>query len=93
MFKVGDIVKLSNMAKIAFRGECGELGYHTYDIVIDGDCYGCSSAHVDEFQYCIGEVIGLDEWDVEVKWLPSNLRYKYLVSHLELANKKLLPFI
>lgn len=60
------------------------------------DCWGCSSTHIIEFQDCIGVVIGPMNYNnegendpskygpqVDVRWMPSNLRYSYMPEHLE----------
>lgn len=84
-FKVGDHVKITEYGKTMFRGECGKLGYH-----IDPDyprfynCMKCSSAHADEFEHCIGTIIEINEYeDIDVRWLPDNLRYSYRPEYLQ----------
>lgn len=65
----------------------------------EGDCWGCSTAHVEEFGQCIGVVEGLTDYnnsnephdpnkvgpEYDVRWQPSNLRYGYQPEHLELV--------
>lgn len=78
----GTRVRMSEELKRLLRGRCGEAGAHIgpFD---DGDCFGCSSAHVDEFGECVGIVQGKmfpdvdDEPEVNVIWMPSMLRYGY----------------
>ena len=84
-FKVDDHVKMSDHGKTMFRGKCGDVGYH-----IDPDyprfysCIMCSSDHVEEFECCIGVIIGINDYnDVEVRWLPDNLRYSYPSEYLQ----------
>lgn len=48
-----------------------------------------NAAHVAEFGACVGEVVGPTDWgvtqgpEVDVRWLPSGLRYSYDLSELE----------
>lgn len=80
----GTRVRMSEELKRLLRGRCGEAGAHVgpFDDV-DGDCFGCSSAHVDEFGDCVGIVQGKmfpdvdDAPEVNVIWMPSRLRYGY----------------
>lgn len=80
--KKGMRVMMSPALKAALRGECGKAGKHLGPSC-EGDCWGCSSAHVDEFGDCVGLVEGLIDYgtqkgpEVEVLWLPSRLRYGY----------------
>jgi hypothetical protein len=55
-------------------------------------CWGCSTAHVEEFGDCIGTVLGPAELDgpsptpcVDVRWEPSGLRYAYGLDDLALV--------
>ncbi len=87
----GSVVKMSENLKRKFRGKCGEAGEHLgpFDpgggTLEDpgGDCWGCSTQHVDEFGDCVG-IVGEsyfpndpDDKHLEVKWQPSGLRYGY----------------
>lgn len=65
----------------------------------DGDCWGCSSAHVEEFGGgCVGVLDcptkydtgfgGVNcgpEWDV--RWFPEMMRFAYALEDLELVTK------
>lgn len=48
-----------------------------------GDCFGCSTEHVEEFGNCEGVVLGQTDYgtqqgpEVDVRWEPSKLRYAY----------------
>ncbi len=83
--KRGTQVRMSEELKREFRGNCGEAGRHMgpFDPDDASDCWGCSSAHVEEFGECIGIVDGLIDCgtskgpEVDVKWQPSGLRYAY----------------
>lgn len=100
----GTKVRMSEALKKAFRGKCGEAGKHLgpFDSEDgaegpDASCYGCSTAHVDEFGDCVGVVIGFTDYnnkgdvrdenkvgpEVDVRWAPSNLRYAYHPDYLE----------
>ncbi len=70
MIQKGDRVKLSDNYKKALR-ECGNL------------------EHFEEFGNCTGIVEGPVSWgpnikgpELEVRWLPSKLRYAYLPKNL-----------
>lgn len=93
--KPGTRVRMSEGHKLALRGKCGRAGRHVGPFDPGegddpgGDCWGCSSAHVDEFGSCVGIVEGHmkgpngEEWpEVDVRWLPSGLRYGYKPSEL-----------
>lgn len=80
--KKGMRVMMSPALKAALRGKCGEAGKHLGP-TCENTCWGCSSAHVDEFGDCVGIVEGPVDYgtqkgpEVEVLWLPSRLRYGY----------------
>lgn len=84
MLKSGDLVRMSESLKAKLRGKCGDAGKHLgpFDPETQ-DCYGCSSAHVEEFGDCVGVVQGPLDYgsqrgpEVDVSWKPSNLRYGY----------------
>jgi len=103
LMKKGDRVRMSDSLKARLRGKCGEAGRHLGPFDPDDvhDCWGCSSAHVEEFGDCVGIVQGLMDYnnceptdaaydpsktgpEVDVRWQPSNLRYAYHPSDLEL---------
>lgn len=87
--KKGTRVRMSEELKRALRGKCGEAGRHLGPFDPGegddpgGDCWGCSSPHVEEFGDCVGIVEGLVDFgtskgpEVNVRWLPSKLRYGY----------------
>ncbi|MCC6333517.1 MAG: hypothetical protein IT380_05980 [Myxococcales bacterium] len=99
----GDRVRMSDSLKTRLRGKCGEAGRHLgpFDPGDAHECWGCSSAHVEEFGDGVGIVQGLTDYndceptdsaydpsktgpEVDVRWQPSNLRYAYRLSDLEL---------
>jgi hypothetical protein len=85
---IGARVRMSDALRKRLRGHCGEAGRHLgpFDPEDADTCWGCSSAHVDEFGACEGTVIGpafADGPDVDVRWWPSGLRYAYLPDELE----------
>ena len=94
--KQGTRVRMSKALKLRFRGKCGEAGKHLGPFDPGGgtpedpggDCWGCGSAHVDEFGDCVGVVQGPtfpnvpDAPEVDVRWEPSQLRYGYLPEDL-----------
>ena len=59
----GTRVRMSERLKQRYRGKCGEAGrlLGPFDPEDDGDCWGCGSAHVEEFGDCVGIVIGLTD--------------------------------
>lgn len=68
--KKGTRVRMSEELKAHFRGKCGEAGHHLgpfdHDDYSDGperDCWGCSTAHVEEFGDCEGIVIGFTDYN------------------------------
>lgn len=88
--KRGTRVRMSEGLKRAFRGKCGQAGRHLGPFSGDGhpneprgDCWGCSTQHVEEFGGCVGIVGGpyftkvANAKEVEVRWQPSGLRYGY----------------
>lgn len=79
MMKKGTRVRMSEDYKRQLRGRCGVAGKHLGPMC-EGDCWGCSSAHVEEFGDCVGIVEDLLQPncpEVNVRWLPSKLRYAY----------------
>lgn len=54
---------------------------------------GLSAAHVDEFGDCIGVVLGPVDFgtqqgpELDVRWVPSGLKYGYLPEHLEVVSE------
>ena len=80
--KPGIRVRMSEALKAKLRGKCVS-GKHVGDMMEEetDDCMLCSTAHVNEFGDCEGIVIGPMqpgwEWEVDVRWQPSNLRYGY----------------
>jgi hypothetical protein len=103
--EAGDKVRMTEAYKAAARGKCGEAGKHVGPFDPGegddpgGDCWGCSTAHVEEFGDCVGTVQGPTDYnndgeprdpakvgpEVDVRWQPSNLRYAYDPKHLERA--------
>lgn len=104
-FVKGDRVRMTEEYKALMRGKCGESGKHVgpFDPGDDkddpgGDCWGCSTAHVEEFGDCVGTVVGLTDYnnageprdhnkvgpEIDVKWTQS-LRYAYDPKFLERA--------
>ena len=86
---------MSEAFKLRLRGRCGELGFHIgpFDESLDDDgtCDSCSSDHVDEFGDCVGLVEDRVFPDnptapeVNVRWLPSRLRYGYFPEDLDIV--------
>jgi hypothetical protein len=66
--KPGDRVRMTEALKARMRGSCGVAGKHLgpFDSGPErpdpedtgGDCWGCSSAHIEEFENCIGIAVG-----------------------------------
>lgn len=106
----GTIVRMSEGLKAKLRGKCGVAGKHLgpfdgeltpgYVIIRDEDCWGCSSAHVAEFEDCDGIVIGPLNYnnpgesdptkigpEVDVRWQPSNLLYGYDPAELDIVSE------
>ena len=56
----GDRVRMRESLKARLRGTCGEAGRHLGPFAPDDahECWGCSSAHVEEFGDCVGIVQG-----------------------------------
>lgn len=84
--KPGTRVRMSEGLKVKMRGECGKSGKHTGPW-FDDTCFGCSSAHVDEFKDCVGVVedpmfAEYPQLELNVRWEPSKLRYGYLAEDL-----------
>ncbi len=86
--KKGALVRLTEAAKTRLRGKCGSAGRHLGPFDPDDGyaCWGCGTAHVDEFGDCVGVVLGpmdlgdgerKDDTFVDVRWQPSGLRYAY----------------
>lgn len=85
---------MSEELKRLFKKDCVD-GKHVGPIE-DGDCWSCSTAHVEEFGESLGIVIGLTDYnnegevrderkvgpEVDVRWLPDYLRYAYAPEHL-----------
>jgi len=106
-FVKGDRVRMTKEYMALARGKCGESGKHVGPFdpgdkkVADpgGDCWGCSTAHVEEFEGCVGIVDGPTDYnnmgethdpdkvgpEIDVRWQPSNLRYAYDPKYLEKA--------
>lgn len=70
----GTKVKMSEGLKAQLRGKCGEAGHHLGpfdseadlfdpEVPNDNDCWGCSSAHADEFCNSVGIVSGLTDYN------------------------------
>lgn len=86
-FKIGDLVKMTESFKERMCSPCKDAGKHVgpFDPEDPNDCYACSTAHIKEFGDCIGKVIGYpNSYDVEVRWMPSNLKYMYCKEEIEL---------
>lgn len=89
MIKSGNRVRMSQKLKDKLKKDCLD-GNHRGPMPIRGgsDCDNCSTQHVEEFGDCIGivqEHVNFRELDwpeVNVLWLPSNLRYCYLPEDL-----------
>lgn len=89
MIKTGDYVRMSEECKIALRKNCinEHVGpFDSGDGADDpgGECWGCSTQHIEEFGNCVGIVEGPVDFgngnlgpEVDVRWLPSQLRYGY----------------
>ena len=60
---------MTDACKLAYCGPCGLRGPHVGPIEPggpdnpEGDCHGCSRAHVREFGHCVGIVIGPIDWN------------------------------
>jgi hypothetical protein len=85
--KPGTRVKMSDSLKAALKGKCGRAGRHVgpFDPEDKASCFGCSSAHVEEFGGCVGVVRGPADMggpEVDVTWLPSKLVYAYDPAYL-----------
>jgi hypothetical protein len=79
----GERVRMTEELKRLLRGNC-----HHHELAEARECYECSSAHVIEFGDCIGLVEDLVQPncpEVNVRWLPSRLRYGYDPKYLEEA--------
>lgn len=100
--KPGARVRMTEYLKWRLRGACGQAGKHLGPWDPDGEddqCWGCSSAHVDEFGDQIGVVVGLADYNnckpgepgydpdkvgPELTVVwPGNLRYHYASGDLE----------
>lgn len=84
--KPGTLVSMSADLKRRLRGDCVD-GHKGKLWSEDAECWNCSSAHVDEFGDCVGIVedpmfAEYPDLEVNVRWLPSRLRYAYLPSDL-----------
>lgn len=84
MLKPNDKVKMSEAFKERLRNNCKTHHVGPFDPDDPSQCWGCSSDHVKEFGECIGVVVGYTNWsdgvvgpEVDVKWLPDNLKYAY----------------
>lgn len=79
---------MTEKLKDKMRQPCKSRGQHDIG-VSEEECMSCSSQHIKEFGSCIGKVIDFDlSGDVEVRWIPSNLRYTYLKEYLQICNLK-----
>lgn len=94
MIIVGSYVKMTKDFKLKMMNPCLDRGYH-FEYSSEEDCINCSAVHIKEFENSIGKVIFIDNLygDLEVRWLPTNLKYLYLPGDLELVNLNLIPFI
>ena len=92
--KAGMRVRMTEDLKKRLRGQCGEAGKHLGPFDPEAkdqsaqNCWGCSSAHVEEFGDCEGKVEGpmfpdSEAPEVDVRWHSSNLRYGYHPDELE----------
>jgi hypothetical protein len=99
----GDRVRMTEYVKYRLRGECGKAGKHLgpFDPEDKHDCWGCSSAHVEEFGESVGVVEGLADYNnckpgepgydpskIGPEWTvvwPDNLRYHYATEDLEVV--------
>lgn len=68
--KTGDRVRMAEAHKAALRGKCGVAGKHLgpfdpgdADGDPGGDCWGCSSEHVEEFGESVGTVGKLADYN------------------------------
>ena len=87
MFKPGDRVRMTKAHKAALWKKC-RPGHHVGPYIEGDECQQCSSGHVKEFGNCIGIVEDLVQPgcpELNVRWLPSKLRYGYLPDSLERA--------
>ena len=102
-FAVGDRVRMTEEYKTLARGKCGDSGKHVGPFDPGGgkddpggDCWGCSTAHIEEFGDSVGIVDGLTDYnnmgerdpgkigpEVDIRWQPNNLRYAYDPKHLK----------
>jgi 5'-3' exonuclease len=68
-YAIGAPVRMSEELKRKLRGKCGEAGKHVGPFDPGegddpgGDCWGCSSEHVDEFGESVGIVIGPTDYN------------------------------
>jgi hypothetical protein len=86
MIEVGSYVRMTQELKSAMMSPCLERGFH-FEFTSEDDCICCSIGHIKEFGFCVGKVHSIDFTnDVTVIWLPSNLKYHYLIEHLELCD-------
>lgn len=91
----GARVRMTTAFKAKMRGRClpgKHAGLRNPDPEMpDEGCMKCSTGHIEEFGECEGVVQGLTDYgsqkgpEVDVRWQPSNLRYAYHPSHLELV--------
>lgn len=88
---------MSEGLKAKLRGKCGLADKHLgpFDpgatALSSEDCWGCSSAHCNEFEDSIGVVEGpVQEGspEVNVRWEPDNLRYGYHPDDLDVVSPK-----
>lgn len=56
---------MTERLKASLRGKCGEAGRHLgpFDPVDAHACWGCSTAHVEEFGDCVGIVQGPTDYN------------------------------
>jgi 5'-3' exonuclease len=91
-FAIGAPVRMSEAHKKALRGKCGEAGKHLGPFDSGegddpgGDCWGCSSAHVDEFGESTGVIEGLADYnncaDTDVEWDPNKVGPEFRVKYV-----------
>lgn len=75
----GDRVRMSEELKQLFRGKCGVAGTHLGPVDVEDptDCWGCSTAHVEEFGESVGTVAGFTDYNNckpgDPAWDPSKV--------------------
>lgn len=85
-FKIGNHVKLTQYGKNQLN-RCSKLGYHLDPNFKISGCNYCSSEHVNEFGNSIGRITNINKYgDIEVLWIPGNLKYNYVSDFLQKVN-------